>query len=231
MSKETLIKNTKRIVVDFMDINEALKYFVNVESEGAIPKKRDYIPLLADEACVSSCEHLYDLGIRTVASGANVDGKEDVCDNGFVAIDYTSLSDENKSIANDLERKGIIDPIERNPNQRGCFRVNIKTPLTSDSTVGEVEERLLNVSNMFLPQDVLYGRFTMEDLKSEFIYNPDGTIFWRTCLCYISKEEAQELIDERLDKLFYDGEKYYYVTEDLLNIHLNYLKRNKQENK
>lgn len=38
----------------------------------------------------------------------------------------------------------------------------------------------------------------------------------------------EEQVARDLQDLFYDGEKYYYVTEELLNIHMNYI--NSQKN-
>ena len=37
----------------------------------------------------------------------------------------------------------------------------------------------------------------------------------------------EELVEEELNSMFYDGEKYYYLTEELLKMHIEYLKEQK----
>ena len=43
----------------------------------------------------------------------------------------------------------------------------------------------------------------------------------------IAKEMMEELVEEELNSMFYDGEKYYYLTEKLLKMHIEYLKEQK----
>ena len=43
----------------------------------------------------------------------------------------------------------------------------------------------------------------------------------------IAKEMMEELVEEELNSMFYDGEKYYYLTEELLKMHIEYLKEPK----
>ena len=228
MSKETKIKDTKRVIVDDLHGTDMSKYFAFLQSEGAIPISREYIPLFADEACVEPCQLLYDMGLKTVNSGANVDGKENVKDWGFIGIDYISMSDENKLIADELEKKGLIEPINRNSEERGAFIVYLKVPLDSETTVGEVERNLLHLAGLFQAQDVLYGRKTMEEIQSDYKDNSDGTYYCKFLHGNVTYEEMKQFIEEDLQQLFYDGEKYYYITEDLLNIHINYINNNKK---
>ena len=41
----------------------------------------------------------------------------------------------------------------------------------------------------------------------------------------------EELVEEELNSMFYDGEKYYYLTEELLKMHIEYLKEQKNNGK
>lgn len=227
MSRETKIKDTKRVICDFLDPKVQQEAFVFFNSEGTIVRSREYIPLLADEACVKACEYLYDSGLRTLTSGANVDGMPNQKGFGFIGIDYQSMSDENKQIADDLERKGIIEPIIRNPEQRGAFYVNLKTPITSDMTVGEVEDILLDLAKQFNSQDILYGRETKESIREEYFEDKgDGTYFFLISLETIPADKVDQYIEEMLQDYYYDGEKYYFLTEELRDMHL----KNKEKN-
>lgn len=42
------------------------------------------------------------------------------------------------------------------------------------------------------------------------------------------EDEIIELLNEETGILFYDGNKYYYVTEELLNMHLAYIDKNEK---
>jgi hypothetical protein len=225
MTKDTKIKDTVRILADQWSNEIKEKYFAVADSEGAIPRSRDYISFFADEACVEACKLLYDLGLQTVNSGANVDGRENVKDVGFIGINYNSMCDENKKIADQLELEGIVDEIKRNPEQRGCFVVTFNVPLTSDSTVGEIEEKFIKFASLFKPQDVLYGRKTFEDMYRD---NGDGTYYSFLIQGNVDEDEMHSLLEEEVEPLFYDGEKYYYYNEELLNIHLAFLNENKK---
>ena len=228
MAKDTKIKDTPRVLLSTSKEDELGKYFFEYGTEEAIPKSREYIPLCVDEACVEPCKLLYDMGLRTVASGANVDGKDNCQDKGYIAIDYKSLSDENKLIAKKLEENGLISHIDRDPNHSGSFRVTIETPLTSETTVGEVEEKLMAIARLFQPQDVLYGRKSEEDIRNDYKDNGDGTYYSDFLRSNITAKEMEEFIEGELQELhdnyFYDGEKYYYLSEELLNIHMEYNK-------
>ncbi len=227
MSRETKIKDTKRVICDFLDPKVQQEAFVSFSSEGTIVRSREYIPLLADEACVKACEYLYDSGLRTLTSGANLDGSPNQEGYGFIGIDYLSMSDENKQIADDLERKGLIEPIIRNPKQRGAFYVNLKTPITSDMTVGEVEDILLDLAKQFNSQDILYGRETKESIREEYFEDKgDGTYLFLISLETIPADKVDQYIEEILQDYYYDGEKYYFLTEELRDMHL----KNKEKN-
>ena len=229
MSKETKIKDTKRVLVSDLFGTDMKKLFVHLDTEWAIPISREYIPLLADEACVKPCMLLYDMGIRTVNSGANVAFGDTASNCGFIGIDYNSLSDENKIIADTLIERGIIGPIYQ---RKGT--IFLETPLTGESTVGEVEQKLMELASLFQPQDVLYGRKTIEDIQNEFVDNGNGTYYWKRVSANFTHEEMKILMEEDMKELqnwFYDGEKYYYITEELLNIHMNYINKNKKGKK
>ena len=228
MSRETKMREAKRILCDKLDLEVQKEAFTTQNySEGVIPKSKEYIALLADEACVEACKHLYELGIQTINSGANLESTSMDEADAYVGINYNSLSEDNKKIADDLEQKGVISPIIRDPEQRGCFTVVLKTKFTGDMTVGEVSDKLLDFAKLFQPQDVLYGRVTKEEVKDQYFKdNGDGTYFYAIINGNISTSEVEQELDAMLQDSYYDGKKYYYESEDLLKMHMKYVKNN-----
>ena len=223
MSRETKIKDTKRVICDFLDPKIQQEAFVSFSSEGTIVRSREYIPLLADEACVKACEYLYDSGLRTLTSGANLDGSPNQKGYGFIGIDYQSMSDENKQIADDLEKRGLISEIIKDPERRGAFYVMLRTPITNEMTVGEVEDKLLDLAKLFKPQDILYGRVTKESVKEEYFKDKgDGTFLFLISFETIPESKVDQCIEELLQDHYYDGNKYYFLTEELKEMHLKF---------
>ena len=228
MSRETKIRDSKRILSDELDWETVQKCFVRWGSEGCIPKSKDYIPLIADEACVEACRWLYGLGIQTLASGANLVDCSSDNSTAYIAINYLTLSEENKKIADDLIQKGMIPDLNRNSENRSNY-VFFNIPFTGDMTVGEVSDKLLNFAQLFREQDVLYGRETKEGIRNrDFKDNGDGTTFWELSKSNIPSSEVETTIDELLSSYYQDGEGNYFETEELLQIHRKYVDKHRK---
>ncbi len=230
MSRDTKIKDIKiiRSNYDPNSIELEQKGLAVIGSEGCIPKNRDYIPLYADEPCVEACQKLYDLNIETYTSGGHVDGKENATSSAYIGIVYDTLSDENKLIANYLIEKGIIQSIENNQGRGQGNTISISIPIHSDDLVGDVSDKLLLVANEFKQQDVLYARYTYEELRSEY-YRAVGDNLYRDFLTFesIDGEEAdirmRACIDAGYIPAFSNDGNLFFKTEDLLNKHNSYV--------
>lgn len=222
MSRDTLIKDTERILTGF-DYEKESKGLVCISSEGCIPLSRDYIALYADEACIEACQKLYDLNIQTINSGANTDGRDGITYEAFIGISYDTLSDENKLIANNMIKEGIIGPIISTGHNKERI-ISIRVPLTSRSTVGEISDKLMTLANYFTIQDVLYGRYTRDEFERKYKKLDNGMYLDYLTFTSITEEEKNELIDYYLSELYYDGKEYYYFTEDLLRKYQEFLK-------
>ena len=222
MSRDTLIKDTERILTGF-DYEKESKGLVCISSEGCIPLSREYISLYADEACLEACQKLYDLNIQTINSGANTNGRDGITYEAFIGISYDSLSDENKSIVNNMINQGVIGPIISTGHNKERI-ISIRVHLTSRSTVGEISDKLMVLANYFTIQDVLYGRNTREEYEKKYKKLGNGMYLDPFTFTPTTEEEKDELIDYYLSELYYDGKEYYYLTEDLLRKHQDFLK-------
>ena len=94
-------------------------------------------------------------------------------------------------------------------------------------TVGEVEDKLLDLAKQFNSQDILYGRETKESIREEYFEDKgDGTYLFLISLETIPADKVDQYIEEMLQDYYYDGEKYYFLTEELRDMHL----KNKEKN-
>ena len=238
MARDTRIKDIKIIRTGLENSEEEEKYFAKTGNESCIPLNRDYIPLYADEPCVEACQLLYDLNIQTYTSGGHVDGKEDATGEAFIGIVYESLSEENKQIAQQLIEKGLIDEIKEDRGQTGIHTFSLSVPITSDSLVGEVSDQLVAIASLFRQQDVLYGKSTIDEIKrSAFIKDKyeDHLYYDVYTLEPVRDDEtekmeafAQAYAEEACTRMFTEDGVVYYVSEDLLHKHQEYVKQNRE---
>lgn len=141
------------------------------DSRGCIVT-RDELKRIVELPCVPVALSLYDKNIRTREADAN----QNSIKNGYaeITIDINSLSEENKEIL----RKKYPKQYEKamnNPNKEEvtfAFRVQIN----KNSTVEQVSEAFLKLTEDLESQDVLYGREKMGDVLEECIYREVVTL-------------------------------------------------------
>ena len=231
MSRDTKIKDIeiKRTAYNPELSEKEIEGLAKINTEGCIPKTRDYIRLYADEPCLEACQKLYDLNIETYTSGGHVDGKENETAIAFIGVIYDSLSEENKGIVSSLVERGIIPPITDRGEEKA---LSIQVPIHSDDLVGDVSDKLLAIASEFQQQDVLYGRYTYEQLRNIYFRKLDTGLYEDG----ITLEEIpEEEIDDRLKgyqevgyiPCFSEDGDLFFITEDLLNKHSEFIKNNR----
>lgn len=235
MSRDTKIKDIKAIRSGLDNFDEELKYFAVIGTEGCIPKNRDVIALYADEPCVEACRLLYDLNIQTYSSGGNIDGVSSGKSNAFISIVYDTLSDENKKITQEMIDKGLIEGIMDERGRNIGFDISFKIPIDGDSLVGDVSDKLVQLASMFHEQDVLYGKKTIDEIRDDLFKRlPNGSFEDEITHDKVTEEEMRERLPDYLEnecsKMHTSDGVTYFVSEDLLNKHLDYVKTH-QENK
>ncbi len=225
MSRDTKIKDTKRVLTGF-DYEKESQLFCSFQTEGCIPMSRESIKYYADEACLEACELLYDFNIQTLYSGGNVDGKEDFDSEAFIGISYDTLSEENKNIVKQLIESGIIEGIRDNSGRGEGNTVTISVPINSNDLVGTVSDKLMIIALQFVPQDVLYGRTTIEKIRSLYPQKANGNFYDCFTRGELTLQELEERLQEETSKYYPDNDGNLFLTKDLLNKHLAYQKGN-----
>lgn len=201
-----------------MDYSKKIKNIEPIQ-ETKVTITRENLSQFIEEPCLDACRYLYDKNIETYMSSAN---KEDIGKYGYIDIVFDSLSMENKQIVlNLLEKEDIKDKIEFSSGAHGSEPIRIikiKTPINDQTTVGEVRNDFMKILELFKLQDVLYGRFTYEQIL-EIIKTSYG----------IDDNDIDKELIHDLGYIYCDKDNTYFESQELLNKHLNYLHRNKEE--
>jgi transcriptional regulator of heat shock response len=171
-----------------------------------------------EEPCLDACRRLYNLNIETTMSSAN---KKDVGSYGYINIALDSLSEENQQIILEM----VKDEKNRDRFSFGTEHgsipqkiISIRTPINEETTVDDVKECFDNIISRLKEQDVLYARFSLEEIAQNIIryYGQDTEI-------------DEELIEE-MGYYYSDDENVYFRGEELLKKHLEYKNKNKNKN-
>ena len=180
---------------------------------GGVFLTKDTIQNFVEEPCLDACKYLYDLNINTIMSSAN---KKDVGQFGYINIELDSLSLENKQIALEiLENSKDTVSLSTDHGGKPVKVLSIKTPINDSSTIGDVKKSFMQVISKFKMQDVLYGRYSYEELVQ-----------------MLEKSFGENLVDidliKELGYCYCSDEYVYYKSEELLNKHLKYKNREKE---
>lgn len=174
---------------------------------------RDTLHEFVEEPCLDACRYLYDLNIETTMSSAN---KKDVGGHGYIHIALDSLSTENQQI--------LLGMLEQDNNEErfsiGTERgeipkriISIQTPINEETTVGDVRKDFMQVLSSLKMQDVLYGRYSRDEVI-QYIKS-----------CYGQDIEIDEELIRDIGFCYCSDEDIYFENEELLNKHLKYKNR------
>ncbi len=137
------------------------------ESRGQMIKTRDEIIKLVEPPLVPACEHFWDLNIRTLESSANAN---DVGSYAGIAIDYDSLSDENKRIAR--ESADLLEDYDGKP------AINFKIPVTNETTLEEIKQRASAFAEGFKKQKASWiPSYSLGQMREIYDSDPDDNEF------------------------------------------------------
>jgi len=139
---------------------------------------REALPDLIEKPCLPACVNLYDKNIRTVASNGNVQyamGPAHLERGLFIHIEYGSLSDENKQIAQDLQKQGLIE-ISTDDTYGGIDKKviiknmpKLKPGMRPAFDIPAFAKQSLYIAEMFQNQDVYYGRYTPAEMIGQIL--------------------------------------------------------------
>ncbi len=163
---------------------------------------------------LAACLHLYDLNIQTTWFNCN---KEDP--NVDLHFAFSTLSDENKEIAKELEKDGLI---KIDYNHGICY---IRFNATVNDDVEEISNRLLDIVKHFSYQDILYGYRVIDD---RFLYENFIQFGIAAKEELNNKEYLKELIEGYLGCYFDEENNLAWSNEELYQKHQDYKENQKK---
>lgn len=130
---------------------------------GAGFSKRAEIAQFVEPPLRTACEMLWDKNVQTVGSSANK--KDLTTGKAYINIDYHSLSDENKKIA---EQLGEVSESFSGPV------VTVYIPMTEQSTVGEIQAAAEALAAQFHEQPMTWANgMTVQELREMYALDPN----------------------------------------------------------
>ena len=169
----------------------------NFRNETIIRKKK--ISELVELPLIKACQNLYDKNIKTLESSANsTDVRRGYA---YIVVDYNSLSEENKQISDKYfdEHKTTINNIES---------TLIKIPVNEKTTIKELEEKSLELTNKLKKQPLSWTRvFTLEEATKQIVGDSDIS------RCPLEEVEKYFYHDKETGLFFLSKEHYEKLKE------------------
>ncbi len=135
---------------------------IDEKSDAETILEKNKLPEIIEKPLLEACEELYDKNVKTISSSANKKNIED--GEGYIIIDFASLSEENKEVA-----RGYGDPYTHGEYKA----VKISIPLDEFSTVENISEKAKEISSNFHKQEPVWiEAYTLEELKEAYKIPP-----------------------------------------------------------
>lgn len=168
------------------------------ESRDLMIKTRNDIKKFVELPLLPACEHLWDLNIRTVSTSAN---KNDIENEAYVNIDYDSLSEENKKIAQK------IGEIYKNNDETSTL--SFKIPITGSTTINDVRDATDLLFKQFKKQKATWiPSYSLQEIRKIYGYDSEDNT--------LGPEEFSRkgLFYDNIGNKFYLSEEHFKKTQD-----------------
>ena len=199
--------------VEQPDNEKRIKDIEPINLEGVTIKRKEDLKRFVEEPCLEACEALYDLNIETYMSSAN---KNNVGDYGYIQIICDSLSEENKQILLRMleveNNKGRVYLGRGHGSEHEKF-IGLQISINEDTTVEDVKRAFRDIISTLKIQDVMYGRYSYEELVRIIK------------VAYGEEIDIDEELIKAMGYCYCPDDDVYFEGEELLNKHLRYKQR------
>jgi hypothetical protein len=190
------IDSTPPVPQDFADVRRI------AETRGVGPRNVDELNKIVEAPLLPAARLLYERGVQTTESSANPE--HDTDGYGKMTINYDTLSEENKHIAQELAQANEQLPPESRPisiirSGDGYMAVTMRVPL--QGSVDEIAANAAAVAEQFAPQPMYWApRYTLDELKAAYT---------------IPAEENMEPAEFETEGYYYDPDRQlFFHSED-----------------
>lgn len=206
-------KKKKELTEYRVDYTTPISQVPAIRHGTSTPRDRETLAQLVEMPIREACLHLYDLNIKTYTSSAN---KKDITSGGaHIFVEYESLSETNKKIAQALVQKDpdhySINKTKASTLEKDAYFV-IKVPITSpDITVGEINYLALGLVMPFKKQKLTWATtYTLEEFVGRAIKPPEREDF-------IRKIEQHPVLhyDRKTDLVYHSKEIFFKSQEEI----------------
>ncbi len=174
-----------------------------IQSAGAMIKRREEIKNYVEVPLLKACEELYDKNIETNASDANYRSIERR--QVGLGINYDSLSDENKAIADQLIDEGIATTSEDMLDQQTAL--NVYMSVTEQTTVKEIEDYYQAIVDRFRKQAMAWApRSTIQEIRARYGDKPNDETY--------GPDAYDEYYDPN-EQRFYESEEHWRKVHEI----------------
>ncbi len=140
--------------------NKKLSEIESLGHEHVEIESRDDLVQVVEGPLLLACQHMYDKNIQTYMSSASKESL--IVGYAEFSVIYEALSEENKIVAERLIHEEIAQLFPG--NDVSLSRLNMKIPVTEDSTWGEIEDRSEEIVNEFSQQRLIPEGYTLDFL-------------------------------------------------------------------
>ncbi len=143
--------------------------------EGQFIARPEDVERFVEEPLVRPATDLWNLGIRTVSSSANVLGGK--VNQAYVVVDASTLTPTNRQrlesgIPPTTATKLTVESIDADGSA-----VMISMPISPTTSVGDITNEFGTLSSVFVPQPPLWDqRYTLDQLKEVYGMAPDENV-------------------------------------------------------
>jgi|GEM_PF-6653988 len=149
-----------------------------IETQGQVPRSQEDLAAIVEAPLLAAATTLYLRGIQTTSSTANPENIDGL-GHGELAINYDSLSEENKLIAGDLAQQSQDRKLEQGRlstpivNDAGDLTIVIEISLAG--TIEEMSARASAVAGLFQLQPMNWApRYTFDELLDDYQVPPEN---------------------------------------------------------
>ena len=168
------------------------------ESRNQMIIRRDQIKDFVEQPLLNAGQDMWDKNVRTLSASAN---KKDIeVGEAYIIIDFNSLSEENKQVAQQL-----AEPIDYD----GIRAVKVPIPVCFTTTTEHISQRAAEIADTFKKQPANWiPKYTLEYLKKAYCIAPEETDYddpgaWegyyydpREKVFYMSEEHCKKANEE-----------------------------------